>query len=53
MYCYVWSYVVRPECLPAFRTAYGPDGDWVKLFQRDPEYIRTNFLAILRTRRAL
>ncbi len=47
MYCYVWSYVVRPECLPAFRTAYGPDGDWVRLFQRDPEYIRTNFLGDL------
>jgi hypothetical protein len=44
MYCYVWSYVVRTECLPAFRTAYGPDGDWVQLFRRDPEYIRTTFL---------
>jgi hypothetical protein len=30
--------------LPAFRTAYGPDGDWVRLFRRDPEYIRTHLL---------
>ena len=47
MYCYVWSYVVRPEYLPAFRTAYGPDGDWVRFFRRDPGYIRTNFLGDL------
>ena len=44
MFCYAWSYVVRPECLSAFRTAYGPEGDWVRLFRRDPEYVRTNFL---------
>ena len=44
MFCYVWSYVVRPECLPAFRTAYGPDGDWAQFFRRDPEYIRTHLL---------
>jgi hypothetical protein len=43
MYCYVWSYVVRPECLQAFQIAYGPDGDWVRFFRRDREYIRTNF----------
>lgn len=47
MFCYVWSYVVRPESLSAFHTAYGPDGDWVRLFRRDPEYIRTNFLGNL------
>jgi len=44
MFCYVWSYVVRPECLSAFRTAYGPEGDWVRLFRRDPEYVRTTLL---------
>jgi hypothetical protein len=47
MYCYVWSYVVRLECSPAFRIAYGPDGDWVRFFQRDSEYIRTSFLGDL------
>ena len=45
MYCYVWSYVVRPEYLQAFRVAYDPDGEWVQLFRRDPEYIRTNLLS--------
>jgi hypothetical protein len=44
MFCYAWSYVVRFECLPAFRTAYGADGDWVRLFRRDREYIRTHLL---------
>jgi hypothetical protein len=47
MYCYVWSYVVRPEHLLAFQIAYGPDGDWCQFFRRDPEYIRTNFLGDL------
>jgi hypothetical protein len=47
MYCYVWSYVARPECSPAFRIAYGPDGDWVRFFRRDPAYIRTSFLGDL------
>jgi len=45
MYCYVWSFVVRPECSQAFQIAYGPEGDWVRLFRRDPEYIRTDFLS--------
>lgn len=45
MYCYVWSYVVRPEYVEAFRTAYGPEGEWVQLFRRDRGYIRTDLLA--------
>jgi hypothetical protein len=45
MYCYVWSYLVRPECLDAFRVAYGPEGDWERLFRRDPNYIHTDLLS--------
>jgi hypothetical protein len=45
MYCYVWSYLVRPECLSEFRTAYGPDGDWARFFRRDAAYLRTSLLA--------
>ena len=44
MYCYVWSFIVRPEHLTEFQTAYGPDGDWAWLFRRDPQYIRTDLL---------
>src|SRR6266576_2860303 len=28
----------------AFRVGYGPEGEWVDLFRRDPEYICTKFL---------
>jgi hypothetical protein len=44
MYCYVWSFVVRPECVEEFQSAYGPEGDWVRLFRRDPQYLRTDLL---------
>jgi hypothetical protein len=30
--------------VPAFRLAYGPDGDWVRLFRQDPAYILTDLL---------
>jgi hypothetical protein len=44
MYCYIWSFVVRPEYLKEFQSAYGPEGDWARFFQSDPEYIRTYLL---------
>jgi hypothetical protein len=45
MYAYVWSYVVRPEYVGSFRAAYGPKGEWVQLFRRDREYLRTDLLS--------
>ena len=45
MFCYVWSYIARPESLQVFRSAYGPDGDWAQLFRRDDAYIGTHLLA--------
>jgi hypothetical protein len=45
MYCYVWSFAVRPEYLKEFQAAYEPDGDWARFFRSDPEYIRTSLLA--------
>ena len=44
MYCYLWRYRVRAEKLAEFRAAYGPDGDWARLFRRDPGYVRTILL---------
>lgn len=44
MFCYLWEYVVRPEHLEAFRAGYGPEGEWVQLFRRDPNYVRTELL---------
>jgi hypothetical protein len=49
MYCYVWRYEVKDDRLENFQTLYGPDGDWVRLFRRDPEYVRT---ILLRDRQA-
>jgi quinol monooxygenase YgiN len=41
-FSYVWEFIVNPEHLGAFEAAYGPDGEWVKLFGQDPDYIRTD-----------
>ncbi len=38
MYWVVWSYDVKPAQVKAFERAYGPDGDWDRLFQRAPGY---------------
>jgi len=45
MYCYIWSFSVRPECVSEFQTAYGPEGDWARFFRTDPAYIRTHLLS--------
>ena len=44
MFCYVWEFRVRPEHLDAFLAGYGPEGDWVRLFRRDPAYVETQLL---------
>lgn len=44
MFCYVWEYIVRTERLSVFENAYGPEGDWVRFFRRDPDYVRTLLL---------
>jgi hypothetical protein len=45
MYCYAWSFVVRPEHVNEFQAAYGPEGDWARFFRSDPEYLWTHLLA--------
>lgn len=44
MYCYVWEFFVRPDRIREFETVYGQEGDWVRLFRRDPAYLRTLLL---------
>lgn len=46
-FSYLWEFRVRPEQLAAFEAAYGPAGDWVRLFRTDPAYLGT---ALLRDR---
>lgn len=43
-YAYVWEYLVRPHAVADFESAYGPDGDWVRLFRRHEGYVRTELL---------
>jgi len=40
-FAYVWQYTIRADRLSDFLAAYRPDGEWTKLFSRDPNYIRT------------
>ena len=38
-YIVVWEFQVKAECKAEFVAAYGPDGDWAKLFSRSPEFL--------------
>ena len=44
MYCYVWTFLVKPEFLADFQLAYGQEGEWVRLFRNDPAYRYTHLL---------
>jgi heme-degrading monooxygenase HmoA len=41
VYWIVWSFDVKPDQIKAFERAYGPDGDWVRLFNRASGYAGT------------
>jgi quinol monooxygenase YgiN len=43
-YVIVWEFEPRPDAVPAFVHAYGPDGEWVPLFRRSPDYLGTELL---------
>lgn len=42
---YVWEYRVRPDKIEEFLAAYGPDGDWVRLFRKAGGYLSTELLS--------
>jgi hypothetical protein len=44
LFAYVWQYTIDQQYEVEFLAAYRPDGDWSKLFLRDPEYIETKLL---------
>lgn len=44
MFVALWEYEVKPGCEERFQSAYGPQGDWVRLFQRHPHYRETRLL---------
>lgn len=37
----VWSYAIVTGKEKHFESLYGKDGDWVKLFKKHPDYIKT------------
>ena len=39
-----WELRVRPGRRRAFEKAYGPSGDWVRLFRRNPAHIRSELI---------
>jgi heme-degrading monooxygenase HmoA len=43
-FVYIWQYRVRPEAVSAFEAAYGPDGNWVRLFREHEGYLGTELL---------
>jgi heme-degrading monooxygenase HmoA len=44
MFLILWEFEVKPGEEAAFEKAYGPQGPWVLLFQRDPHYRHTQLL---------
>jgi len=44
MFVALWEFEVKPGCGPRFEKAYGPAGDWARLFRRDPHFRGTRLL---------
>jgi heme-degrading monooxygenase HmoA len=43
-FAYIWQYSINPERKDEFLAAYRTDGEWVKLFSKDRNYVRTELL---------
>jgi hypothetical protein len=43
-YIVVWEYQVKGDCEAEFVAAYGPDGEWARLFRRSPEFLGVELL---------
>jgi heme-degrading monooxygenase HmoA len=44
MFVALWEYEVKPGCEERFENAYGPSGDWVRLFRQDSHYYETRLV---------
>lgn len=53
MYVIVWKYEVLADCEMDFRVAYGPDGDWARLFAKHDGFLGSELLAIDQDRQYL
>ena len=43
-YVIIWEFKLRPGMQKPFEEAYGLKGEWVRFFQQDPAYIRTELI---------
>ena len=44
MFVALWEYEVKPGGEERFENAYGPDGDWVRLFRKHSHYYETRLV---------
>jgi heme-degrading monooxygenase HmoA len=44
MFVALSEFEVKPGCQERFENVYGPDGDWARLFRRDPQYKETRLV---------
>jgi hypothetical protein len=44
MFVALWEYEVKPGGEERFEKAYGPEGDWVRLFRSDSRYHETRLV---------
>jgi|SRR5467141_3689509 len=44
MFVALWEYEVKPGCEERFENAYGPAGEWARLFRSDSNYHETRLL---------
>jgi heme-degrading monooxygenase HmoA len=44
MFVALWEYEVKPGSEERFEKAYGPDGDWARLFRSDSNYRETRLM---------
>jgi len=44
MFVALWEYEVKPGGEERFENAYGPEGEWARLFRRDQRYRGTRLL---------
>jgi heme-degrading monooxygenase HmoA len=44
MFIVVWQFEIAEEEIAAFEAAYGPEGDWARLFRLSPQYCGTELL---------
>jgi len=44
MFVVIWKFEIAEDKVAGFEAAYGPDGDWAKLFRSSPDYLGTELL---------